>query len=136
MGFYEDGAKRTLTDEQIAIFRHSEIQGLIRERNRAAENRTHSNDKDVDPTELEIPERADFIEKIDPHKKPLNKKARKALKAKLKGYFRPTEKPDLRKRTWDKVEVGLESLDYDEVDGQSNGKALPTAQRRRISYGE
>lgn len=32
LGYYEDGNKRTLTDEQIAIFRHSEIQALLRER--------------------------------------------------------------------------------------------------------
>jgi hypothetical protein len=30
LGYYEDGTKRTLTDEQIAIFRHSEIQDLIK----------------------------------------------------------------------------------------------------------
>lgn len=32
LGHYEDGSKRTLTDEQIAMFRHSEIQELLRER--------------------------------------------------------------------------------------------------------
>lgn len=31
LGYYPDGVKRTLTDEQIAIFRHSEIQELIRQ---------------------------------------------------------------------------------------------------------
>lgn len=30
LGYYPDGWKRTLTDEQIAIFRHSEIQELLR----------------------------------------------------------------------------------------------------------
>jgi hypothetical protein len=29
LGYYDDGVKRTLTDEQIAIFRHSEIHDLI-----------------------------------------------------------------------------------------------------------
>ena len=37
LGYYEDGVKRTLTDEQIAIFRHSEIQALLRERRHAQE---------------------------------------------------------------------------------------------------
>lgn len=32
MGYYPDGAKRTLTDEQIRIFRHSEIHALRREK--------------------------------------------------------------------------------------------------------
>jgi hypothetical protein len=30
LGYYTDGTKRTLTDEQIAIFRHSEIQELVK----------------------------------------------------------------------------------------------------------
>ncbi|KAL9618800.1 MAG: hypothetical protein Q9160_006523 [Pyrenula sp. 1 TL-2023] len=32
LGYYEDGVKRTLTDDQIAMFRHSEIQRLLLER--------------------------------------------------------------------------------------------------------
>lgn len=34
LGYYEDGTRRTLTDEQIALFRHSEIQRLLAERRR------------------------------------------------------------------------------------------------------
>ena len=37
LGYYPDGVKRTLTDEQIAIFRHSEIQAILRERRHKAE---------------------------------------------------------------------------------------------------
>ena len=33
LGYYEDGVKRTLTDEQIVMFRHSEIQRLLKEKN-------------------------------------------------------------------------------------------------------
>jgi hypothetical protein len=32
LGYYPDGVKRTLTDQQIEIFRHSEIQRLLRGR--------------------------------------------------------------------------------------------------------
>lgn len=32
LGYYSDGVKRTLTDEQIRIFRHSEIHALRREK--------------------------------------------------------------------------------------------------------
>ena len=35
LGFYTDGVKRTLTDEQIKLFRHSEIQRLLSERRQA-----------------------------------------------------------------------------------------------------
>ncbi|KAG9532497.1 hypothetical protein KCU93_g972, partial [Aureobasidium melanogenum] len=38
LGYYSDGVKRTLTDDQIAMFRHSEIQTLLRERRRRREN--------------------------------------------------------------------------------------------------
>jgi hypothetical protein len=37
LGYYKDGTKRTLTDEQIQIFRHSEIHALLRERERLRE---------------------------------------------------------------------------------------------------
>jgi len=37
LGYYQDGVKRTLSDEQIAMFRHSEIQALIKERQANAE---------------------------------------------------------------------------------------------------
>ena len=32
LGYYPDGVKRTLTDDQIAMFRHSEIYSILRER--------------------------------------------------------------------------------------------------------
>ncbi|PYH97788.1 hypothetical protein BO71DRAFT_406589 [Aspergillus ellipticus CBS 707.79] len=32
LGYYPDGVRRTLTDEQIRIFRHSEIHALLREK--------------------------------------------------------------------------------------------------------
>jgi hypothetical protein len=37
LGYYEDGVQRTLTDEQIAMFRHTEIQTILRERRRRKE---------------------------------------------------------------------------------------------------
>ena len=42
LGFYPDGVKRTLTDEQIAMFRHSEIYALLRERRMMEENQDAS----------------------------------------------------------------------------------------------
>ncbi|KIX98705.1 uncharacterized protein Z520_05165 [Fonsecaea multimorphosa CBS 102226] len=35
LGYYQDGVKRTLTDGQIKMFRHSEIQRLLNERRAA-----------------------------------------------------------------------------------------------------
>ena len=39
LGYYPDGVKRTLTDEQIAMFRHSEIYAIIRQRQLQKENK-------------------------------------------------------------------------------------------------
>ena len=38
LGYYPDGVKRTLTDDQIAMFRHSEIYTILRERQVQKEN--------------------------------------------------------------------------------------------------
>ncbi|KAJ6086785.1 hypothetical protein N7467_005699 [Penicillium canescens] len=38
LGYYPDGVKRTLTDEQIRIFRHSEIHALLRQRQLQADD--------------------------------------------------------------------------------------------------
>ncbi|KAK4938098.1 hypothetical protein LTR10_021419 [Elasticomyces elasticus] len=47
LGHYEDGTKRTLTDGQIAMFRNSEIQKLLRERRLRREEEDYQN-RDVD----------------------------------------------------------------------------------------
>lgn len=39
LGYYSNGVKRTLTDEQIAMFRHSEIYSILREIQVLKENR-------------------------------------------------------------------------------------------------
>jgi Protein of unknown function (DUF3807) len=61
------------------------------------------------------------------------KKSKKAEQARQKGWFKQNIKPDLRKRTWDKVDSGLGNLDYDE---DSIAALIPdsASQRRRISY--
>ncbi|KAI4915816.1 hypothetical protein J4E90_004262 [Alternaria incomplexa] len=47
LGYYPDGTKRTLTDEQIAMFRHSEIHAMLRKRRVRKENGEISDDNDV-----------------------------------------------------------------------------------------
>jgi len=66
--------------------------------------------------------------------KKITKKEKKARQAKEKGFFKQNVKPDLRKRTWDKVETGLENLDYDEMENATNSGPSRSSQRRRISY--
>ena len=48
LGYYPDGAKRTLTDEQIAMFRHSEIYAILRARQVLQENREADEDEQPD----------------------------------------------------------------------------------------
>lgn len=50
LGYYPDGVKRTLTDEQIAMFRHSEIYSLVRKQQIQIE--TRDVDESVDPGPL------------------------------------------------------------------------------------
>lgn len=104
LGHYADGVKRTLTDEQIAIFRHSELQELKRELERedeAAESTAAHSTGDGSESSLGT--------------KPSASSLGKKRKRKKKGKARvpPEPKPDLRKRTWDVVDKGLDSLEYD-----------------------
>ena len=109
LGYYADGVKRTLTDEQIEIFRHSELQGLFRENRRAARK---GNDKQASEAEIPACVLADELSSGVPES--TLPSTFKSSKRKRKGPKNKAEpKPDLRKRTWDVVEAGLDSLDYD-----------------------
>ncbi|TVY14891.1 hypothetical protein LARI1_G006397 [Lachnellula arida] len=161
LGYYEDGTKRTLTDEQasvenllevkyrtIAIFRHSEIETLLRDRRHAHETREITGEPVTEPAveegeieEGELGEDGPIINTPAPQisnnhqpSKKMTKKEKKARQAKEKGFFKQNVKPDLRKRTWDKVEIGLENLDYDEMENATSSGPSRSSQRRRISY--
>ncbi|WYZ44135.1 hypothetical protein EsH8_VII_000571 [Colletotrichum jinshuiense] len=109
LGYYPDGVKRTLTDEQIAMFRHSELEALKREQERAAERRSTMPQPSLETGEISDDGSPKDVESShQPSKATKNKKKRKGGKGK-----NHEPKPDLRKRTWDVVEAGLDSLDYD-----------------------
>ncbi|GAB7335228.1 hypothetical protein MBLNU13_g07646t1 [Cladosporium sp. NU13] len=57
LGWYDDGVKRTLTDEQIEMFRHTEIEQLIRKRKLEADAQGEEDDDDDD---YEPPEPSEF----------------------------------------------------------------------------
>ncbi len=48
LGYYPDGTKRTLTDDQIAMFRHSEIYSILRGRQVRQENKEADGDDQLD----------------------------------------------------------------------------------------
>lgn len=55
LGCYEDGGRRTITDDQIAMFRHSEIEQLLRERRlQRANNDERLKEDEVGPQHLPL----------------------------------------------------------------------------------
>lgn len=147
LGYYPDGVKRTLTDDQIAIFRHSEIEALRRARDKAGKSKAEEVTSATTPPAAAGAEDDDIagaagsedgeIETEKPTAAELRRrKRRRAKQAKRdRKKFIPEPKEDLRKRTWDKVEAGMDSLDYDGLEAaQDDAAPNHAAQRRRISY--
>lgn len=110
LGYYDDGVKRTLTDDQIEMFRHSELKELRRKQEKAAlrKGRRHQRELDHSGREPEpVVDKAPLEESSMPSRFESTRKRKKQNR-------QPREpKPDLRKRTWDVVEKGLDTLDYD-----------------------
>ncbi|KAL5345745.1 hypothetical protein ACLOAV_009499 [Pseudogymnoascus australis] len=146
LGYYEDGVKRTLTDEQITMFRHTEIETLLREKRRSDEAKADKEDRALDMER-------DIIEGPGSQGTPLSgtqtsnvpvipseagqspqTKSSTEDKKKKKSHFKRNIKPDLRKRTWDRVDHGLETLDYEEDVARPSPKRNAGPQRRTISY--
>ncbi|KAF4340549.1 hypothetical protein FBEOM_5489 [Fusarium beomiforme] len=113
LGYYPDGVKRTLTDAQIEIFRHSELETLRKEKERAKQLGSKvaaPSKKAIDITNnIHTPAQTDNTSTL-PASFQSNKKQKKKKGLKRP---RPEPKPDLRKRTWDVVDRGLDSLEYD-----------------------
>lgn len=106
LGYYEDGVKRTLTDEQIEIFRHSEFETLRKDQEKLSNGKPSSElngSRSLDDASISQSEASNIPQAFRSAKK--KKKSGKRTK--------PEPKPDLRKRTWDVVDKGLDTLDYD-----------------------
>jgi hypothetical protein len=48
LGYYQDGVERTLTEEQVKMFRHSEVQRLLAARRRDAETKNDDRSRSGD----------------------------------------------------------------------------------------
>lgn len=138
LGYYPDGVKRTLTDEQIAIFRHSELERLRKEReSRKIRKQTVPDMEEGELSEEEEGELSDSTPPAAAVTAPVAKKKkwkRKKRKNDNRNGDNDDEPIDLRKRTWDKVEAGLATLDYDEGEGEVMERG--GEKRRRIDYGD
>ncbi|KAK4141873.1 uncharacterized protein C8A04DRAFT_13735 [Dichotomopilus funicola] len=136
LGYYPDGVKRTLTDEQIAIFRHSELEALrrTRESSETKKNTTKNTAQEDAAHEHESEEEGEVSSPTPSAATATTKKNKKRKRGKVKkNKANAGEEPiDLRKRTWDVVDTGLSSLDYGEEEQEP--VAASTIQRRRISY--
>ncbi|KAI0521458.1 hypothetical protein F5B22DRAFT_538970 [Xylaria bambusicola] len=155
LGYYPDGVKRTLTDEQIGIFRHSEMEALRRaDRAASKQETTPDSEPAIDPiggepvhTPIEngvvSTDSAEGSEdgEIETEKPVLTKaeirrqkKLRSRQRKKESHKFQPEKKPDLRKRTWDVVEAGMDALHYDDLGTSQDNASASATQRKQISY--
>jgi hypothetical protein len=119
LGTYEDGAERTLTDEQIAMFRHSELQEIIK-RHRIEMENAEDDDAEMSHqhTERSIKTNADVMSTIPnantrsenvpeqrskdiqvPYKSSINKKRKRGKQVK-QPFYKP-EKQDKEQFTHD-----------------------------------
>lgn len=132
--------KRTLTDAQIAMFRHSETQALERAQQRSMTRRnssspppTHAHIKALGGHRSEDGELSDDVSNtgaVNTKKKRIKKKKKRGSGSSKRHY---SPDPERRKRTWDVVETGLDGLDYG-GSGPSQAQISPSSQRRRITY--
>ncbi|KAL1845301.1 hypothetical protein VTK73DRAFT_706 [Phialemonium thermophilum] len=145
LGYYHDGVKRTLTDEQIEIFRHSELHALQRawERGEIPEGPLALSPEQQKKGTTDTKSTTEVSSQEEPDGEPSSSRAgwvntkKKKKRKKKKGKSREwPEKPDLRKRTWDVVDAGLESLDYGDDEAPQPSGAQHISSRRRISYDE
>jgi len=137
LGYYEDGVKRTLTDEQIAIFRHSELEALRRQNESSKVAKPVSAEGRADAHEqrgLGSQEEQLSDGEISAAALPSAPKKKKKKNNKRRNNKRNEGEPiDLRKRTWDVVEQGLATLDYED-DASEKTTQISAAKRQRISY--
>ncbi|KAJ5179242.1 hypothetical protein N7492_002452 [Penicillium capsulatum] len=135
LGYYPDGVKRTLTDEQIRIFRHSEIHALLRERQLREDDVEYEArrlvSEDAQPTlEVQMPNKSAVLESQKNEHVPAKRKAQEdPYKVKTHRVFeRETHDP------------GLQALDYEESPSVSAAPSKPAdnypqqPRRRIISY--
>lgn len=159
LGYYEDGVKRTLTDEQIAMFRQSEIHALLRDRRLKAENNDTSVEVEEDagksaPTLAEDAddladedEEEEYARFLEEERRQMERDAA-ANKRKRSTEDRSAiyEGKATHRRTARELDVNLEtddSLDYGEKDSRPAHSHLHRREhtqelyeRRRVDYAD
>ncbi|KAJ5355004.1 uncharacterized protein N7496_012216 [Penicillium cataractarum] len=142
LGYYPDGVKRTLTDEQIRIFRHSEIHALLRKRQLEQdeaeyEARARKLSDDTVNAEVEtrreepVPDEGNVVDEQNVHHAAHGQgqghRSSGGAKSKKRGHRETRNEPE-------------QTLDYEDVDQSPAPRARPTDPRapypgrRIISY--
>lgn len=134
LGYYPDGVKRTLTDEQIRIFRHSEIHSLLREK-QLREEELAEEARELTPVR-QVAEGVTEGQERTPSGAP-NGQQEKIPEAKEDTGLKPNEAQDssIMKRSDETGSRG--ELDYDDnatVQQEAHARGSNFAGRRIISY--
>ena len=113
LGYYSDGIKRTLTDDQIAMFRHSEIQRLLQQRRAAREEEAEAAEdvqaKGDSPIQVELD---DQQQRSGAPKNPALDPVQKKSKFDYSKEPEERKKPRRRAREADDVKAEEVELDY------------------------
>ncbi|KAF3481967.1 uncharacterized protein GIQ15_04726 [Arthroderma uncinatum] len=139
LGYYPDGVKRTLTDQQIQIFRHSEIQALLRQKE--LEEQSFGNDEQTKDGSVKYEARgqidvaASTSYTASNNKKGVCKEHGQSKRTKLiddiNGQINET--PNNFKRP---VQNDLNQIGTFQPEGKKTAKAPAEFQRRLVSYGD
>jgi hypothetical protein len=134
LGYYPDGVKRTLTDEQIRIFRHSEIHSLLRQK-QLREEELAEEARELTPVRQvagDVAEGQGLTTSGIP-----DGQQEKIPQAKEGSGLEPNEAQDSSKRKRSDEAGSRQRLDYDDnatVQREAHGRGPNFAGRRIISY--
>lgn len=115
------------------MFRHSEIQTILRDRCYAAEARSSNPSRSTststpDSASYDGYEEGEQVEEAEKQGKTRHRNRKK------KNNRERVVKPDLRKRTWDMVDQGVASLSYEDTESKATSSRNEGPQRKRVSY--
>ncbi|KAI9680089.1 MAG: hypothetical protein M1817_005105 [Caeruleum heppii] len=147
LGYYPDGNKRTLTDEQIAMFRHSEIQRITKQRRLQAERHERGSESPVGDHGETHNQVGDIARKRQKGRK--TKKTQRVPQNEEEEYaeYLRKESAELSRTTicprpWaDADHTEAQDLDYGDQPARAGPReldsaALPVSGRKIVSYGD
>ena len=132
LGHYPDGVKRTLTDEQIAMFRHSEIYALLRIKQKERElDAANTSSDDLEPghdtvDDIQSTEKSERVAHSQAEQSPSTKHDAGLEKAGMDHFMANKTTQDPRNRGHD---PGLLEQEQNQPQSEANGST--TSKRKR-----